>query len=293
MLLFIVFLLLASAGVLFIYNVLPDFQKLNLSQKFSDQLGAGREPPALFKIFRLPILMLSDFAASLKMQKKRLQYANDLQSLGLEQVVTVDQLLALKFTILFVMTIYAVLLISMLPVFFSLLLIGFGWVYIDIWLKDKIAQRKKKIRSELPFVLDMLTLSVEAGMEFTAAINKIVARMQPSPLREELTVFLRQMQLGMSRREALRAMAERLQIAQISSMVTSLIQAAEMGASISGALRTQSEIMNAERFQDAEKKGAEASQKMLFPMVIFIAPAVMLVVIGPLIVSYVYGKGGM
>jgi tight adherence protein C len=76
-------------------------------------------------------------------------------------------------------------------------------------------------------------------------------------------------------------------------MVSALIQASEMGASVGSALRTQSEIMNSERFTDAEKKGAEASQKMLFPMVIFIIPAVLLIIVGPLLVAFVYGRGGM
>ena len=76
-------------------------------------------------------------------------------------------------------------------------------------------------------------------------------------------------------------------------MVSALIQAAEMGSSIGSALRTQSEIMSAERFLEAEKKGAEATQKMLLPMVIFIIPAVMLVILGPMLVTFVYGKGGL
>jgi len=285
------FILMAVSGSLLVYNMMPDLEKLNLSQKFSDQLGVGREPPALFKIFRLPILLLTDFASSLKMTEAREKYRNKLAQVGVQDVVSVDQLIALRITILIVAVIYGILLVALLPAFFSVLLVVGAWFYIDFWLDDKIRQRRAKTKTELPFFLDMLTLSVEAGLEFTAAIARIVSKMEPSPLREELVVFLRQMQLGMSRRDALRAMAERLEITQITSMVTALIQAADMGASIGAALRTQSEIMNAERFQEAEKKGAEASQKMLFPMVIFIAPAIMLVVLGPLVIQFVYGGG--
>lgn len=285
------FVLMALSGGILVYNMMPDFEKLNLSQKFSDQLGVGREPPALFKIFRLPILLLTDFAASLKMSAAREKYRNKLRAVGMENVVSVDQLIALKVTILIVSIVYGILLLALLPLFFSVMLVVGGWFYIDFWLNDQIQQRRTKTKTELPFFLDMLTLSVEAGLEFTAAIARIVSKMEPSPLREELVVFLRQMQLGMSRRDALRAMSDRLEISQVTSMVTALIQAADMGSSIGAALRTQSEIMNAERFQEAEKKGAEASQKMLFPMVIFIAPAVMLVVLGPLIIQFVYGGG--
>jgi tight adherence protein C len=292
LLLFVIFALFAIGGVMFFYNVLPDFEKMNLSKKFVDELGAGREAPALLKIFRLPVMIFSDLAAGLRMTKVRERYAQDLGSLGLEKVVTIDQMIALKLTLTFIAGVYAVMLLATgIPWFFGLLLIAFGWVYVDLWLKDRISKRKKEIKGQLPFVLDMLTLSVEAGLEFTAAVAKIVSKMDPSPLREELTIFLRQMQLGMSRRDALRAMAERLKMPQVNSMTSSLIQAAEMGSSVGGALRTQSEIMNAERFVDAEKKGAEASQKMLFPMVMFIIPATMLVILGPLVINYIYGGG--
>jgi tight adherence protein C len=292
LLLFTIFFLLLISATMFIHAALPDFQQISLSRRFVDELGAGREAPGLMKIFRTPILIFTDLAASLKMPRTRVRYASDLQQLGLEKVVTVDQLLALKLTLVFIFGIYGVMLLNVLPLFVALVLIGFGWIYVDIWLKDKITQRKRKIKLELPFLIDMLTLSVEAGLEFSAAVAKIVAKMDPSPLREELTVFLRQMQLGMSRREALRAMADRVNLQQMNSIVAALIQAAEMGSGIGSALRTQSEIMSGERFFEAEKKGAEASQKMLFPMVLFIIPAVMLVIIGPLIISFVYGRSG-
>ncbi|HVT45089.1 MAG TPA: type II secretion system F family protein [Thermoanaerobaculia bacterium] len=292
LLLFTIFALLAVAATMFVYNAMPDFQQINLSKRFTDELGAGRTPPNLIKMFRLPILMLTDLASGLQLPKTRERYENDLRALGLEKVISLDQLIALKLTVFFISCLYALMLLVMLPIFFCVALPFLGWVYVDIWLKDRIKKRKVEIKRQLPFLLDMLTLSVEAGMEFTAAVNKIVSKMAPSALREELTIFLRQMQLGMSRREALKAMAERVDLIQINSMVSALIQASEMGASIGGALRTQSEILNSERFTEAEKKGAEASQKMLFPMVIFIIPAVLLIIIGPLVIQFIHGGGG-
>lgn len=280
---------LFASGAVFGYNALPDFRKLNLSRRFVDELGAGRTPPPLVKMFRLPILIFSDLAAGMKLPRTRERYAQDISRLGMEKLVTVNQLVALKMTLFFISCVYAVMLTAMVPFFFSMLLMVFGWAYVDIWLKDKIKQRKTQIKVRLPFLLDMLTLSVEAGLEFTAAVNKIVTRMEPSALREELTIFLRQMQLGMSRRDALKALSERADLPEVNSMVASLIQAAEMGSSIGGALRTQSEIMNAERFSQAEKKGAEASQKMLIPMVMFIVPAIMLIILGPLVITFIYG----
>lgn len=284
-------ILLGIAGGMASFNLLPDFDKIRLSKRFRDDLGAGRTPPSLFVTFRLPILFFEDFAASLKVPRQRAEYAMRLRQLGLEQLVSVDHLIALRMTLTVVFVIYAVALAQMIPPFMVALLPVFGWFFIDLWLRDKVTQRKAKIKAQLPFVLDTLTLSVEAGLEFTAALNRIAERMDPSPLRDELMIFLRQMQLGTSRRDALKNFAARTDIAQVSSMVTALIQASDMGTSVGTALRTQSEIMNAERFSTAEKKGAEASQKLLVPMMIFIVPAIMLILLGPTLIQFVYRRG--
>ena len=285
------FVLLVTSASMAVYNILPDFDKLKLSKRFHDGLGAGRTTPGLLNILRIPILLFEDLAASLKMPKRRLEHDKALRALGLEQVVSVNQLIALRFALVTIFAIYALLLAGALPLLFTIAMPLFGWYYVDIWLVDKIRERKRKIKSELPFVLDTLTLSVEAGLEFTAGIARIAATLDPSPLKDELMIFLRQMQLGTSRRDALKNLAARTEIPQVNSLVASLIQASEMGSSIGAALRTQSEIMSAERFAEAEKRGAEASQKLLIPMMIFIVPAVMLIILGPTLISYVYGRG--
>lgn len=286
---FAVILFAVAAGMAF-YNLFPDFDKLKLSRRFRDELGAGRTPPPLIKIFRMPMLLFEDFASSLKMPKTRAAYEKALGALGMQQLVTVNQLVALKIALTSIFAFYSLLFATAFPIVVVLIMPLFGWFFVDIWLRDKIRERKRKMKSQLPFVLDTLTLAVEAGLEFTSAIGRIVERMQPSPLRDELTIFLRQMQLGTSRRDALKNLAARADIAQLNSMVAALIQASEMGTSIGGALRTQSEIINSERFTDAEKKGAEASQKLLIPMMIFIVPAIMLILLGPTFLAYIYGR---
>jgi len=285
------FFLLAASASIAVYNILPDFDRLKLSRRFHDDLGAGRATPGLFKILRIPILLFEDFAATLKMPKRRVEHDKALRALGLEQLVSVNQLIALRLALVTIFSLYALLLLGALPIVICILMPVFGWYYVDIWLVDKIRERKRKIKSELPFVLDTLTLSVEAGLEFTKGIERIAATLDPSPLRDELMIFLRQMALGTSRRDALKRLAARTEIPQINSLVASLIQASEMGSNIGAALRTQSEIMSAERFSEAEKRGAEASQKLLVPMMIFIVPAVMLIILGPTLLSYIYGRG--
>jgi tight adherence protein C len=284
------FILLAIAASMAIFHLLPDFDRLKLSRRFHDELEAGRKPPALLNLFRIPILLFEDFAMSLKVPGTRIRYEHDLRSLGLDQLVTVDQLIALRVTLIAIFMLYGLMLLGSLPFFFCAALPLFGWFFVDMWLRDKIRERKRKIKVQLPFVLDTLCLSVEAGLDFGDAIIRIVERLEPSPLRDELTIYLRQTKVGTGRPDALKNLALRTDVPQISSMVTALIQASKMGTSIGIALRTQSEIMNSERFTEAEKKGAEASQKLLVPMMLFIVPAIMIILIGPTLLAYIYGR---
>ncbi len=122
------------------------------------------------------------------------------------------------------------------------------------------------------------------------SIAKVVDRAPPSPLIEELSVVLKDIQLGKTRAQALRSLAERLDMAEMSSFVAILVSADSMGASIGTVLRAQSESMRNERLTKAEKLGAQASQKILVPLVFFILPAVMLMIFGPIVLQMVGPK---
>ncbi|MBS1984267.1 MAG: type II secretion system F family protein [Bdellovibrionales bacterium] len=149
-------------------------------------------------------------------------------------------------------------------------------------LRDK---RQFEVRLAMPYVLDLLTLSTEAGLDFMGAISKVVDRAPPGALIEELSTALKDIQLGKTRSEALRSMADRLDMQEMSSFVAVLVSADSMGASIGGVLRAQSDSLRAERLVRAEKLGAQASQKILVPLIFFILPAVMLMIFGPIILS--------
>lgn len=152
-------------------------------------------------------------------------------------------------------------------------------------------ERQRQVRLSMPYVIDLLTLSTEAGLDFMGAIGKVVDRAPMSPLIEELSVALKDIQLGKTRAEALRSMAERIDMSEMSSFVAVLVSADSMGASIGGVLRAQSDSLRAERLVRAEKAGAQASQKILIPLVFFILPAVMLMIFGPIILSMMGGGG--
>jgi len=152
-------------------------------------------------------------------------------------------------------------------------------------------RRATAVRRDLPFFADLLALSTEAGLDFIGAIQRIVDKApENNTLAEELGIVLKDIKLGASRVDALRGLSRRLDVSEITSFVAVLIDADATGASIAQVLKDQSEQIRLERFVRAEKAGARASQAMLVPMIIFILPAVFLVVFGPIIVQFMGGK---
>jgi tight adherence protein C len=167
----------------------------------------------------------------------------------------------------------------------------FAFFFPNMDLTSRRNARQLEIRLSMPYVVDLLTLSLEAGLDFMGAIGKVVERAPPSPLIEELSNLLKDTQLGKTRAQALRAMADRIDMPEIASFVAILISSTQMGASIGTVLRAQSESMRVERFNKAEKMGAAASQKILIPLVLLILPAVGLVILGPFVLQFVVGGG--
>jgi len=172
---------------------------------------------------------------------------------------------------------------------FLLIIIG-GFFLPDYVLWDLKKKRQKAILRELPAMMDLLTLSVEAGMDFMAAISRVIEFMKKGPLLDELSQVLKEIQLGTTRADALRNMADRVQLPELSSFSSILIQADEMGSSIGPVLRAQSDLLRNARFQRAEREGAKAMQKLLIPMIVCILPAVFIVILGPVICDIVYNQ---
>lgn len=150
-------------------------------------------------------------------------------------------------------------------------------------------RREISVRADIPFFADLLALSTEAGLDFISAIQRIVDKAEESVLAEELGHVLKDIKLGSSRADALKGMAQRLDINEITSFVAMLVDADATGSSISQVLKDQSVQIRLERFVRAEKAGARASQLMLFPMMLFIMPAVFLVLFGPVLIQFYYG----
>jgi len=167
--------------------------------------------------------------------------------------------------------------------------VALGWFFPWIWLNDQVTKRHHAITRALPYNLDLLTLSVEAGLDFAQALGKVCEKGRPGPLVDELKLVLKNIKLGTTREDSLRSLADRVSLPSLTSFVNALIQADRMGTSLGKVLRIQSTQLRIERTHRAEKLANEAPVKMLFPLIGFIFPTVFLVLFGPIIFAVMYG----
>lgn len=162
------------------------------------------------------------------------------------------------------------------------LLLGaiFGFFLPDLLLLNAGQKRQTHIRRALPDALDMLTVCVEAGLGFDAALAQ-VARNTNGPLAQECARVLQEMQIGKSRNEALRALTTRTTVAELRSFVSALAQAGELGVPIASVLREQAREMRLRRRQRAEEQAQKVPVKILFPLIACLFPAMFVIIIGP------------
>lgn len=164
-----------------------------------------------------------------------------------------------------------------------------GWFYPHMWLNDQVKKRHLLIIRAMPYNLDLLTLSVEAGLDFAAALAKVVEKGKKGPFTDECALVLKQLKMGKTREESLKSMVNRVNLPALTTFVTALIQADKMGTSLGKVLRIQSTQLRIERTQRAEKLANEAPVKMLFPLVLCIFPCVFMILFGPIVFQFTFG----
>jgi tight adherence protein C len=155
-----------------------------------------------------------------------------------------------------------------------------GWFGPTMWIYQKGYDRTEQIQRELPDAMDLLTISVEAGLAFDAALAQ-VARNSDGPLAKELFRVLQEMQIGTGRIDAMRALADRTNLEELRAFVGAMVQADSFGIPIANVLRVQSKEMRVKRSQRAEEKAQKVPVKILFPLIFCIMPALFVVVLGP------------
>ena len=169
-----------------------------------------------------------------------------------------------------------------------------GFSFPQLWLQSKINARQKEIRKAMPDALDLLTICVEAGLGFDAAMAKVSEKWE-NQLSIGFARAIREVQLGKTRREALRVMADRMGLPEMTSFVAAIIQSETLGVSMAKVLRIQSDQMRMKRRQLAEEAAHQAPIKMLIPMIVFIFPTILIILLVPAVfqIMGVFGEGGV
>ena len=159
-------------------------------------------------------------------------------------------------------------------------LLFLGYTYPRTWLKGKVRAKQKLVIRSLPDALDLITTCVEAGLGLDAALSRVADKAE-GPLADELQKMLRDVSMGKLRREAMQELGERIGVEELTNFINAIIQAEQLGVGIAQVLRVQSDQLRTQRRQRAEKAAHEAPIKMLFPLVLFIFPAFLMVILGP------------
>jgi tight adherence protein C len=201
-----------------------------------------------------------------------------------------DRFLAMRVLFLALIPVWFVLVFFVAPLSGTAALAVFGLLAATSFLgpeailNRRVAERQYKIRTKLPDILDLLVISVEAGLGFEQALDRTVASV-PGPLSEEFVRMLGETRAGATRAEAMRALDERTDVPEVRSFVLAILQADTFGVSIGRVLRAQADEMRIKRRQLAQEQAQKAPVKMLIPMVFCIFPALFVVVIGPAVIN--------
>ena len=171
-------------------------------------------------------------------------------------------------------------------ILFLLIAAAFGFFVPLFWIKEQVKAKHKAIFRQIPDVLDMLTLMVEAGLDFNTSLSKVLA-IEKGRLIDEFQAAQQEVKLGKSRIEALEAMAERVKYQPLTQVINALTLAIKTGGSLGPTLRTLSEQFRVERSQAAEKMAQEAPIKLMGPLVLLIFPTVFIILFGPIVLSFI------
>lgn len=288
---------LTGTVILLLHNAVFG-EKMKMSQRMDNVLGEKEIPirkqelsaPLYQRMFRPMLgksanlmLILVPFTREDALNKKVIE-AGRPGNLNAREWMVVKVLLALVLAGLIGLTIYN----AGKPIWQTgvLSLVGFmiGWFSVDTWLTGKSRRRREEVERSMPDLLDLLTVSVEAGLGFEGALMKIVEKTD-GLLSDEFLTVLREIKMGKSRREAMKDMAARLNVDALSNFVGSIVLAEQLGISIGNVLRIQSKEIRQRKRQKAEETAMKAPIKMLIPMLMFIFPAVFIVLLGPAMIQ--------
>ena len=247
-----------------------------------EEMADTKKLPFFIRMFLPLASALKRVSSSELFAEMRKKTAEMLEMSGFDQAVTAVDFLSVRIIMAVAGIILTILLFVGGQLLTGLLVLFLFVAYPSTWLKGVIRRRHLSILKAQPNLLDLLTLSVEAGKDFLTALRDILEKRPIDPLGEEFIRALREIQLGSSRQKALKEMSNRVRQAELSSVVDAIVQADELGISIGQILKVQGDQLRTKRFARAETLANEAPVKILFPVVVFIFPSVFLILLGPI-----------
>lgn len=211
---------------------------------------------------------------------KRLERAGLLKNSSVEKWIINKTIVMFGVPILFGIIMYA--LISEGAKIFIIMLLFMLVIntFFSFYLSKRIETRKRNILKELPYTLDLITVSVEAGLSFDGAMARVINNIK-GDLCDEFSKSLKEIRMGIQRKSALKNMSERCEVKELTMFITSIIQADELGVSLGRILRIESENLREHRKQAAREQAMKAPIKMLFPLIFFIFPSIFVIILGP------------
>lgn len=296
LMLLIVGLLLAGFSVyLFVRTILKtDGQSTSLAWASGDEPVKSKSPIINFSRPLVHSFTLQH-SKKIKSESYRKSVERKLLTSGLAGELNVDEFIGLQifWGIMFPIIVFLLnfTLDLGLPWFSFIFIVGVGAMFPHMYANSEKKKRNFSVQLDLPFFTDLLALSTEAGLDFIGAIQRIALKAKGSVLAEELLIVIRDISIGSSRSQALKALADRIEMSEITSFVAVIVDAEYTGAPITKVLKDQSIQMRLERFVRAEKAGAQASQALLIPIMLFIVPAVFIMILAPVALSFSGGGG--
>ncbi len=284
---FIFLILLATLSMVFLVFGIAQFIKLIPEYKEE----AWREtPPYAFRVVR-PFISLIAPTVARKTSDLELEITQDkLHSAGVGYALKADEYIASRWIgagvgLLLYFYVYILLDLSTMKTIAFALLVPLGFMYPDIWIRDKIKVRHSLIEKQFPFFLELLVLAMRAGLNFSSALSHAVQRMAEGPVKQEFTHFLRDTRTGKNRRDSLKALEKRVDQPAVSNFISAVNQTEALGGEMGTMLIEQAKQRRSERFSKAEKAASEAPVKMLFPLAVFLFPITIIIVLFPLVIT--------
>ncbi|MGV7209607.1 type II secretion system F family protein [Oxalobacteraceae bacterium A2-2] len=274
------FALAVTALAVFFYRVLTAVQ--------SEDRTYADKPPGLLRAVWPLIEVLAFYLGPRLSVEYREKTIRKLRKVELDYALSPQQWFAAKVAYALVFMLFALAMCLMLhkgSLVLPLAGAAFGYVYLDIWMRDRVKRIELEVIKNLPNFLDMLTLAVESGCNLTVGITVAVEKTPESPLRRAFARLLREVRSGRGRVDALRMLEERMDTNAVTSLTTTLVQAEKTGASLGAVLRAQSTQRTNERFARAEKMAMEAPVKMLGPLILCIFPCTFVVLGFPIAIK--------